>query len=100
MNQGFDVHLYALVRVKVSDVRAADQASAISAAMAEVNLDDVFNRTFDGAGLETANGVVTAVEYADEVQYALVDEHGDAEYARSRAFHVSEDGTWVPETAH
>lgn len=98
MNQGFDVHLYALVRVKISEVRAADQTAAIRAAMDAVSLDDVFNRTYAAPRLANAHGVVTAVEYADEVQYALVDERGDDEYERSRAFRMNDDGAWVLET--
>jgi len=98
VNQTFDVHLYALVRVKVCEVLAADQSAAIRTAMDAVCLDDVFNRTYAAHSSPNARGVVTAVEYADEVQYALVDERGDAEYERSRAFRMNDDGTWVLET--
>jgi hypothetical protein len=66
--------------------------------MDAVNLDEVFNRTYAAPGFANAHGVVTGVEYADEVQYALVDERGDAEFERSRAFRLSDDGTWVLET--
>lgn len=100
MNQLFDVHLYALVRVKICDVRADNQRAAIRAATAAVSLDELFNRTFTTAGsVDTDAGVITAVEYADEVQYALVDERGDAEFERSRTFQAGDDGDWVPHAA-
>jgi hypothetical protein len=86
------------VRVKISEVRAADQTAAIRTAMDAVRLDDVFNRTYAAPRLANAHGVVTAVEYADEVQYALVDERGDEQYERSRAYRVGDEGTWVSDT--
>ena len=72
------VHLYALVRVPVSDVEADSHAEAVSKASRMVDLDEVFR---DLASHATR---LNAIEYADEISHVLVDEDGDSEYDRSR----------------
>jgi hypothetical protein len=97
MNDIFDVHLYALVRVKISGVSAETQAAAIDGAMKAVSLDQVFNGSFQTTRANAGNGIITAVEYADDIPYALVDVRGDAEYRLTRAFRAGKDGAWVTE---
>lgn len=97
MSETFDVHLYALVRVKISGVTAETQTEAIDGALKAVSLDEVFNRSFAATRPDGRNGVLNAVEYADDVPYAMVDVRGDADYRLTRAFRAGEDGDWVPE---
>ena len=88
----FDVHLFPVVRVKVSGVEAADELAAIKRAEGELDLNKLFNQ----AGQYLANWLGCNrledgsyahrldVEYAEEVSHFLVDPKpalapGDAE---------------------
>jgi hypothetical protein len=84
----YDVHLWALVRVKVAGVEAGSHADAIQAAQDRFFADaggyfrDYNPRGLDAAEVELADGEPPA--------YYLVDEHGDTEHANSR--HYCSDG--------
>jgi phosphoribosylanthranilate isomerase len=76
----YDVHIYATVRVKVCGVEAESQVEAIKNAEANTNLHELFPYKTQADGTET--------EYAEEVTGYLVDEHGDAEYSRTRYYNA------------
>ena len=65
----YNVHVYAIVRVLVSDVEAENHVEAMKKAERRANLDSLFS------GRNT--------EYADELDGFLVDEEGDVEHERS-----------------
>jgi hypothetical protein len=77
----YDVNLFASTRVRVNGVDAGSQAAAIEATLATVDLDTLLST----GNLRNMHGA-DVVAFADEVDMALVDEVGDAEYSRSR-FH-------------
>lgn len=79
----YNVHLYALVRVRIDGIEAEDQLGAIGAAIARQDLDRLFNSD-DGR-----------IEFADDIPSALVDEAGDAEYERTLAYDQTGAG-WKP----
>ncbi len=84
-NTTYDVHIYAIVRVKVPHVQAGSQEEAIR--NADVDLYGLFDNHATGDEIET--------EYAEEQAYYLVDEAGDEGRERSRwhdgVFHVVDD---------
>lgn len=71
--QQYDVHLFAVVRRKISGVNATSHREAIESALAETDLYACF------AGPET--------EYAEELSHFLVDVVGDDEYTQSRWYY-------------
>ena len=72
----YDVHVYAVVRVKCPGIEAESQKDAIR------KVEDVdLNRLFANPSL--VGGNVSQVEYADEDAYFLVDEEGDDDRDRS-----------------
>lgn len=71
--QQYDVHLFAVVRRKVSDVNATSHREAIESALAKTDLYTCFG------GPET--------EYAEELSHFLVDVVGDDEYAHSQWYY-------------
>ncbi len=68
----YDVHIFAVVRVKISGVEAESQMAAIRTAVDRADLD----HRFDGE----------ATEYAEEITRYMVDEVGDTEYARTQTY--------------
>jgi hypothetical protein len=74
----YDVHIYAVVRVKVPGVEAESQTDAIEQAEEQVD----FNALFDSRRFSLYPGI-ECVEYADETSGYLVDEEGDEEHDRS-----------------
>lgn len=66
----YDVHIYAIVRVKVQSIEAESQTEAIE--KARVNTD-----------MEQA---IQEGEFTDEVTGYLVDEAGDAEFKNTRVY--------------
>jgi hypothetical protein len=70
----YDVHIYAVVRVKAPNVEAVSQEEAIR--NADVDLYGLFDNHAKSGEIET--------EYAEEQAYYLVDEAGDEEHERSR----------------
>lgn len=74
--QQYDVHLFPVVRIKVSGVAAASQREAIDAALAQTDLYAHFNRS--------------ECEFAEELSHFLVDVGGDNQYEQSRWFFCRE----------
>lgn len=75
----YDVHIYAVVRVKLEGIEAPGQREAVDAA----------RKRFDEEGIGEKLGLtspasVAHAEYADEVVRYLVDQQGDEEYERSQ----------------
>ena len=71
-----NVHIYAIVRVKVSNVEAENHAEAIKKAEDMIDLNGLFNRGSDQ-------------EFADDIDCFLVDEVGDEEFNVSvYSFHL------------
>ncbi len=77
----YDVHLYAVVRVKVCGVEAASQLEAIEEAENETDL----MRRFEGRDQE----------YSEEISHYLVDEAGDEEHLKTRWYHQDTQGNLV-----
>ena len=69
----FEVHVYAIVRVKVENVEANTAQEATGKAEESLDLNEMFN------------GIPNA-EYADDVDGFLVDEVGDDQHANSKWF--------------
>jgi hypothetical protein len=69
----FDVHLFAVVRIKFSHVSAVCVHDAVRAAIERFDSSD-FLKLFDGE----------STEFADEFSHFLVDLVGDAEFEQSR----------------
>jgi hypothetical protein len=76
----FDVHLFAVVRLKVSGVPAPTMTDAIPAALERIPAPSLYGR-FSSPD----------TEYAEEISHYLVDVVGDTEFAQSRFFDSAED---------
>jgi hypothetical protein len=76
----FDVHLFAVVRLKVSGVSALSMTDAIPAALERIPAPSLYDRFTS-----------PDTEYAEEISHYLVDVAGDTEYQQSRFFHSAED---------
>jgi hypothetical protein len=76
----YNVHMYAVVRVRVNDVEADSPVEAIRKAEDSVNWYDRFDRVDQ--------------EFAEEFAYHLVDVVGDEEYEQSQWFKW-ENGEYV-----
>ena len=74
-----NVHIYAIVRVKVLGVEANSQEEAIKRVRDHVNLNDLMNRSHPLSNVEH-------VEFVDEITGYLVDEQGDQKHERSRFY--------------
>jgi len=81
----YDVHIFAIVRVKVARISAESQIEAIHKAEGSVDLYTLFNKP-DSVNVETT-------EFADGISHYLVDEVGDSTYERSRFYEA--DGETV-----
>jgi hypothetical protein len=81
----YDVHIFAVVRVKVAGIGAESQTEAIVKAEDSVDL----YRLFHNPGAFS----VEAAEFADGISHYLVDEVGDSTHERSRFYET--DGTTV-----
>ena len=69
----FDVHVFAVVRLKVAGVEATSHRKAIETALSKTDLSDCF------AGPES--------EYAEELSHFLVDVVCDDDYAQSQWYY-------------
>ena len=78
----YNVHLYAVVRMRFDDIEADSQVDAISIAE---GLD--LHKEVENLGRPTSEA--TNYEYADENVYFLVDEVGDDQYLRSASYNFS-----------
>jgi len=76
----YDVHFYALVRVKRCGIAALSQPQAIEVAERDLDLSELFDR------LDRILPCETELEFAKEVLGYLVDEQGDGEYSRSQYY--------------
>ena len=76
----YNVHIFAIVRVKVPDVEAGSHQDAIKKAVECTNLNDVFDLVSPVPGVEHT-------EYGEEISHYLVDELGDEEYRHSTFYH-------------
>ena len=75
----YNVHVCAVVRIKINRVEADNMCQAIERAEDEANLASLFpHHIVDGGRLET--------EYAEDVTSYLVDVVGDEEYSRTTLF--------------
>ena len=72
-SQQFDVHLFPVVRMKVSGVHATSHQAAIEKALEQTDLH--------------ARLVSTGGEYAELLSHFLVDVVGDEQFAQSRWFY-------------
>ncbi len=79
----FNVHLFPVVRVKISDIEAASQTEAIEKAR---ELRD----------LETLSELDPDVTYADEISHFLVDEQGDDEHEHSQFYEADGETLMTP----
>lgn len=75
----YDVHLYQVVRVKVSGVQASDMEDAVLKVQDEFDWHLMFRNL--SRWCET--------EYAEEVQAMLVDRVGDVDYEQTQLFNSS-----------
>ena len=71
----YNVHLYAVVRVDISNVEAKSQQAALRKAEAETDLHTLLDAP-------------EAVEYGEEIIGYLVDEVGDVEFRKSRNYNA------------
>lgn len=86
----YDVHCYAVVRVKIEGIEADNMEAAIEEACSRDGWYKQFDEFVpDRIRIEGA----TQVEYAEEINGFLVDVHGDTEYSKSCLF--KRDGTTV-----
>jgi hypothetical protein len=76
----YNVHIFAVVRVKVPGVEAGSHRDPIKNAVEATDLDDLFDRESPMSGIEH-------IEFGDEISHYLVDEVGDEEYRRSTFYH-------------
>ncbi|MGA2259876.1 MAG: hypothetical protein ABSH28_00405 [Acidobacteriota bacterium] len=76
----YNVHIFAVVRVKVPDVEAGSHQDAIKKAVECTNLNDLFDLVSPVPGVEHT-------EYGEEISHYLVDEVDDEEYRRSTFYH-------------
>lgn len=81
--QKYDVHMFAIVRVKVADVEAESMVQAINKVTDEgIESGRVLYRLFER--LDGYNGL--EVEFADQYDGFLVDLHGDPHFEQSKRF--------------
>lgn len=86
----YNVHMYAVVRIKVTDIEADNHIEAIE--KAEPLAFEFAQRFLQGEADAFYFGV-TEYEFAEELIYALVDEEGDEDYERS-LYYDSKSGEW------
>jgi len=67
----YDVHIFPVVRVKVTGVEANSQRAAIRKALRSINLEEA---------------AVHPDDYAEDIVEYLVDEHGDRNHSRSQCY--------------
>lgn len=81
----YNVHVFAVVRVKVAEIEAGSQTEAIEKAQ-QTDFRGLFDREgrMWGRDLEGNSVVITQTEYAEELTHFHVDEIGDEDYAKSQ----------------
>lgn len=81
----YNVHLYAIVRIKAVDIEAESQTEAINKASEHIHKvggDDL--RYLLGYLPPNPLRGIESVEYAEEIDGFLVDEVGDKDFAKSQ----------------
>ena len=73
-NRRFDVHIFALIRIVVRNLKASDHEAAIAKAVDRANLEPRFRQSRD------------TCEYAGEISHYVVDVCGDADFAEAVLF--------------
>ena len=68
----YNVHIFTVVRVKVSNIEALSQREAMFHAENQIHFHDLFKKDNP------------EIEWAEEHSHALVDEVGDEEYEKSK----------------
>jgi len=76
-----NVHVFAVVRLKLVGIKAVSHKQAVRKAARR--LWNTLYQTFSNANLRKLPAGVTDVEFGEELTHFLVDEEGDAEFARS-----------------
>jgi len=76
-----DVHVYAVVRVKLPGIDSVDHLDAINKAVDQLDLHETFDR------MPVSDPRVSEMEYADEIAGYLVDDTEDRDYEDS-TFHT------------
>lgn len=81
----YDVHIFAVVRVKVSNVKAVSYADALAKAEGKVDLYQLFDSKMQARHVSECGAAETefADELSDRLAY-LVDRVGDNTYRHSR----------------
>lgn len=83
----YNVHIFAVVRVKVSDVEARSHADAVGKAEQRADLYRLFDSAYMSYHVSLCGA--SEAEFADELSGRmayLVDEAGDSGWSRSRCF--------------
>lgn len=87
----YDLHIYAVVRVRVDGIEAHSQQEVIRKAYT-INLERIINR-YNNTHADLRDfhtyplpNNVAYVEFGDEIQGFLVDEAGDADYSNSTVY--------------
>lgn len=93
MSEKFDVHLYAVVRIKVANVTADSMSEAIDKAADSVNIHALVDKHHDCK--TTKECAVAYIEYGEETPCSVVDVVGDEEFIKTRHFHY-DGGDWKP----
>ncbi len=75
-----NVHLYALVRLKVPGIEAANHQQALEKAR---ELFPELYGLFTERNLRSVPAAISDIEFAEEISHYLVDEDGDKEFAAS-----------------
>lgn len=83
----YDVHIYAVVRVKVSGVEADNMPEAIESAVEQADIDELFPHRVYPWGVET--------EDAEEIVGYLVDVVGDGEHSMTTYYEQDGDGNYI-----
>ena len=76
----YNVHVYAIARIKVPDIEAQDQKDAIRRVIETLNIDSLLS--FNRAGIK--------IEYADDIVRYLVDIVGDSGYLHTKSYYPDE----------
>lgn len=88
----YNVHVYAIVRVKVVGIEADDMRAAVNMAIDGTNFYSLLNSDIEQEALA---GTVEHVEFAEEFSHFLVDVEGDEDFEESEWFVQRDDGTLV-----
>lgn len=83
----YDVHLFAIIRRRLTNISASDPRTAVVAAQADPSVGRWLRQLDDTDGFG---------EFAEEFSHFLVDVVGDDEFLKSEWFHSDDDPLLVP----